>query len=72
MSTLLETIADQLARDVLDAAEAAGDDEIVDKVGKSIGVASPTFQEAFSTAVRIRRAERRGREALAALTKPRT
>lgn len=64
MSTILETLADQLARDALDAAEKAGDDELVDKVGKAIGVSSPTFQEAFNTAVRIRRAERRGRKAL--------
>jgi hypothetical protein len=67
MSTILETIADQLARDALDAADKAGDDELVDKVGKAIGVSSPTFQEAFNTAVRIRRAERRGRAALDAL-----
>jgi hypothetical protein len=67
MSSILETIADQLARDALDAAEKAGDDDLVDKVGKAIGVASPTFQEAFNTAVRVRRAERRGRAALEAL-----
>lgn len=67
MSTILETIADQLAQDALDAAEKAGDDDIVDKVSKAIGVTSPTFQEAFNTAVRVRRAERRGRAALDAL-----
>jgi hypothetical protein len=67
MSTILETTADQLAQDALDAAEKTGDDDIVDKVAKAIGVMSPTFQEAFNTAVRVRRAERRGRAALEAL-----
>jgi hypothetical protein len=71
MSTILETIADDFARDVLQAAEEAGDEEIVDRVSKAIGQSSPTFQEAFNTAIRIRRAERRGREALAAALKAR-
>ena len=71
MSTILETIADDFARDVLQAAEEAGDDDIVDQVSKAIGQSSPTFQEAFNTAIRMRRAERRGREALAAALKAR-
>jgi hypothetical protein len=71
MSTILETIADDFARDVLAAAEETGDEGIVDQVSKAIGQSSPTFQEAFNTAIRMRRAERRGREALAAALKAR-
>ncbi|MBD3679340.1 MAG: hypothetical protein HUJ27_13210 [Rhodobacteraceae bacterium] len=57
----LTQIADKLAMDTLNAADAAGDETIVDEVNKSVYSASPTVQEAFMTAVRFRRAERRAR-----------
>ncbi|HLQ19512.1 MAG TPA: hypothetical protein VK146_11075 [Tabrizicola sp.] len=63
MATLQE-MADQLADDVLAAEEELGDDRFYEKVAKVIMAASPTFQEAYMTAVRVRLAERRGREFL--------
>jgi len=65
MSSILETIADDLAKDALAAEKKTGDDTLVDGIGKAIGTSSPTFQEAFNTAIRMRRAEDMGRAALA-------
>ena len=63
MATLQE-MADQLAEDVLAAEEELGDDRFYEKVAKVIMAASPTFQEAYITSVRVRLAERPGREFL--------
>ena len=59
MSSLLEQIADALARDVLRAAQELGDDDLVGEISKVVGTSSPTTQEAFNTAVRVRMAEGR-------------
>lgn len=61
----LQDLADQLAEDVLAAEAELGDDRFYEKVAKVVMAASPTFQEAFMTSVRVRIAERRGREFLA-------
>ncbi len=61
---VIEDLGDSLARDVLAAMEEIGDDRLFDKVGKVLADASPTMQEAFMTAIRVRVAERRGREFL--------
>lgn len=58
----LQDIADQMADDVLAAGEELGDDRFYEKVEKVLLAASPTFQEAFMTSIRVRLAERRGRE----------
>ncbi|MEO1780200.1 MAG: hypothetical protein AAFU63_15605 [Pseudomonadota bacterium] len=56
---IIDDLADQLALKAL-ALEAATDDpDIAKKVGDAIGDSSPTMQEAFSTALRIRRAHQR-------------
>ena len=55
----LEQIADNLAKEVLEVEEITGDEELVKEVMKTIGASSTTLEEAFLTAVRIRR----GREA---------
>jgi hypothetical protein len=60
----LQELADQLAEDVLAAETELSDDRFYEKIAKVLMAASPTFQEAFMTAVRIRLAERRGREFL--------
>ena len=65
MPSLLEEIADALARDVLKASQELRDDDLVNEISKVIGTSSPTTQEAFLTAVRIRMAESRARKALA-------
>jgi len=59
---LLEDLADALAREALEAAERLDDDRLIDEMSKAIGESSPTSQEAFMTAVRIRRALGRGRK----------
>lgn len=61
---VLDDLADQLAIDVLNAQEELGDDRFYDKMSKVLGELSPTTQEAFMTSIRIRLAERRGRDFL--------
>ncbi len=59
--SVLEDMGDALARDVIAAMEELGDERFFDKVSKVLLDASPTMQEAFLTAYRVRVAERRGR-----------
>jgi len=61
---VLQELADQLAEDVLAAEVELGDDRFYEKVSTVLMAASPTFQEAYITAIRVRLAERRGREFL--------
>lgn len=63
MSTL-QDMADKLADDTLAAGDELGDDRFYEQVSKVLLAASPTFNEAFMTSVRVRLAERRGREFL--------
>ena len=60
----VQDLADQLAEDVLAAETELDDDRFYEKIAKVLMAASPTFQEAFMTSIRIRLAERRGREFL--------
>ncbi|MBI1217411.1 MAG: hypothetical protein GC186_02585 [Rhodobacteraceae bacterium] len=62
--SFIEDLADDLARDTLAACDELGDDRFYEQVSKSVGVLSPTLQEAFMTSIRMRLAERRGRRAL--------
>ncbi|WP_374645419.1 hypothetical protein [Tabrizicola sp.] len=62
--TKLQDLADQLAEDVLAAEAELDDDRFYEKVAKVLMAASPTFQEAYITSIRVRLAERRGREFL--------
>ena len=59
--SVLDDMGDKLARDVIEAMEELGDERFFDKVSKVLLDASPTMQEAFLTAYRVRRAEQRGR-----------
>ena len=56
--SVLEDMGDALARDVISAMEELGDDRFFDKVSKVLLDASPTMQEAFLTAYRVRVAEK--------------
>ena len=67
--TVAEDLADALARDVLAALDELGDDRFYENVAKVIGDTSPTTQEAFLTAIRVRLAEGRGRRFLEAALK---
>lgn len=56
-----EDLADDLARDVIKAIEATGDELIITEVQKILGATSQTAEEAFLTAVRVRRANIKAR-----------
>lgn len=61
---VLEDLADELARDALDAGDTLKQDEFYRDVAKVLGASSTTLEETFLTSIRIRLAERRGREFL--------
>ena len=58
--------ANELADLALAEQAASGDEKIVPAIAEVLGASSQTLQEAFLTAVRVRRAETRARELLAA------
>ncbi len=62
--SFIQELADQLAKDVLDAQSELQNDTFYEQVSKVLLAASPTLQEAYMTSIRIRLAERRGREFL--------
>ena len=62
--SILEDLADDLAKDVLEFADKAGDEHIVDEISTVLGATSATLQEAYLTSVRMRLAEARGRKLL--------
>ena len=62
---LLFDVADELARESLAIFEKTGDEDIFQEVTKIIGASSQTLEEAYKTAVRVRRAEKRALEMLA-------
>jgi len=59
-----EDLADELARDVIKAIEATGDEDLVSDIQKVLGATSQTAEEAFLTAVRVRRANIKARALL--------
>ncbi len=62
--SMLEDIADKIAKRALETINKTGNDTLEAKVKATIGSSSPTLEEAFSTAMRIRRAEERAMEML--------
>ncbi|MDZ7711524.1 MAG: hypothetical protein U5K36_16780 [Roseovarius sp.] len=59
-----EDLADELARDVIKAIEATGDEDIIGEITKVLGASSQTAEEAFLTALRVRRANLKARALL--------
>lgn len=59
---IVEDVADELALESLKIINATGDDAFVQRVADTIGGSSQTMEEAYLTAVRVRRAEQRARE----------
>ena len=57
-------LADKLAVDVLKAAEELDDERLAETIAQAIGASSPTTEELFRTAVRVRTAEARARRLL--------
>ncbi|MEM1075953.1 MAG: hypothetical protein AAF665_18055 [Pseudomonadota bacterium] len=64
---IVEDVADELALESLKIINATGDDTFVKHVADTIGGSSQTMEEAYLTAVRVRRAEQRARELLGKL-----
>lgn len=63
--SITQEIADKLAQDVIKVAEALDDERIIDEIAQVIGASSPSTEEAFRTACRVRMAETRARRVLA-------
>ncbi|WP_298835911.1 hypothetical protein [uncultured Roseobacter sp.] len=61
---IVEDVADELAVESLKIINATGDDAFVNRIAETIGGSSQTMEEAYLTAVRVRRAEQRARELL--------
>jgi len=66
---VVEDLADELAQDVIKAIDATGDEELITEVGRVLGATSQTAEEAFLTAVRVRRANIKARAVLLAKLK---
>ncbi|CUH76780.1 hypothetical protein [Tropicibacter naphthalenivorans] len=58
---VVDDLADKLAQDVIKAMDALGDENLPDEVANVLGASSPSSEEIFRAAVRIRLAERRAR-----------
>jgi len=58
---IVEDLADELAKEALKAVDEHEDDMIIDRVAEILGADSITTQEAFMTAIRVRKADRRAR-----------
>lgn len=63
--TLMEQVADDLAQETIRKIAAGADETLVRQVADAIQNASQTMEEAYLTAVRVRRAEARARAVLA-------
>ncbi len=66
---IVEDLADELAKEALKAVDEHDDDMIIDRVAEILGADSITTQEAFMTAIRVRKADRRARVYLSNLNK---
>ena len=56
-----EDLAEKLADDVIAAVEELHDEALVNEINKILDAASTTMQEAYMTAIRVRRAEAKAR-----------
>ncbi|SEM16709.1 hypothetical protein SAMN05443999_11460 [Roseovarius azorensis] len=59
-----EDLADELARDVIKAIEATGNEDLATDIQKVLATSSQTAEEAFLTAFRVRRANIKARALL--------
>ncbi|AXX98106.1 hypothetical protein [Profundibacter amoris] len=66
---IVEDLADELAKEALKAVDEHEDDMIIERVAEILGADSITTQEAFMTAIRVRKADRRARVYLSKLNK---
>ncbi len=61
---LLDDVADGLAKRTVELMDDINDESLERRISEEIGASSPTLQEAFLTAMRIRKAEIRGKAIL--------
>lgn len=66
---LANDLAEQLALDACNTAEAIGDETLPEHIAQVVGTSSPTTEELYRTAVRVILAERRARKVLEAKIK---
>ncbi|MAM60554.1 hypothetical protein [Maritimibacter sp. UBA3975] len=64
---LIDDVADRVAIEVLKLVDETGNLDIVEDVKKVIGTSSQTLEEAYMTAIRVRRAEARAMELIGTL-----
>jgi hypothetical protein len=57
----IDTVAERLATETFEQAEALGDPDLIERVSKTLGETSPSLEEAFNTAIRYLRAEARAK-----------
>lgn len=57
---LHDDVADNLAKRTMELILRTGDEKIETRLAQEVGTSSPTLEEAFRTAMRIRKAEQRG------------
>jgi hypothetical protein len=62
---VIDDIADELAQGTMGIIDTTGDDAVVKEIADTLGGSSQTLEEAYLTAVRVRRAEKRARDLLA-------
>ena len=62
---ILDDMADDLAQQTMQIIEATGDQDIEREMAAILGTSSQTLEEAYLTAMRVRKAEKRARELLA-------
>ena len=57
---LHDDVADALAKRAMELILRTGNDKLEARLAQEVGISSPTLEEAFRTAMRIRKAEQRG------------
>ena len=61
---VVEELADNLAKDAIELANELGNDDIIYETAKVLVATSSTMEEAYSTSIRVRLAERHARRFL--------
>lgn len=62
--SVLDEVSDGLAKRAVEIMTRLGNEDIEKRIADEIGASSPTLQEAFLTAMRLRKAEVRGHKLL--------
>lgn len=60
--SFIDEIGFELAEAALAEAKASGDEKLVDRIAEVLGASSQSLEEAYLTAIRVRRSEKRARQ----------